>query len=109
MQRKTSEIQKYNREIELKKAEEELQSDVLNAYEDYENKLFEMKAEEQNVTLNELNFTKTKKQFGLGQISSLDYRQAQINYVNAQNNYARARYDVKIAEINLKQLGGKLI
>jgi outer membrane protein TolC len=106
---KTAKIRKENRAIELLQAKEQLKSDVLNAYDDYKNKLFKLQAEAQNVALNELSFSRTQKQFSLGQINSLEFRQTQINKLNALNNYARAKYDLKIAEINLKQLSGKLV
>ena len=106
---KTAKIRKENRAIELLQAKEQLKSDVLNAYDDYKNKLFKLQAEEQNVELNKLSFSRTQKQFSLGQVNSLEFRQTQINQLNAFNNYARAKYDLKIAEINLKQLSGKLV
>ncbi len=106
---KTSKITKANRQIELYKAGEELKTEVYNAYEDYQNKQFAIKAEANNVLTNQLNFNRTKKQFGLGQIAAVEYRQAQINLFNALNNAAKAKYDLKIAEINLLQLAGKLV
>jgi outer membrane protein TolC len=104
-----SKIAKENREIELYRVQEELKLDVYNAYEDYNNKQFTLKAEENNVTTNKLNFNRTQKQFSLGQVSAIEYRQAQINLFNALNNLAKAKYDLKIAEINLQQLAGKLV
>ncbi len=105
----TSKITKENREIELYKAKQQLKTDIYNAYEDYSNKQFTLGAEENGVTTNRLNFSRTQKQFSLGQISAIEFRQAQINLFNALNNYAKAKYDLKIAEINLLQLAGKLI
>jgi len=105
----TAKINKENHEIELYRAKEELKTDVYNAYEDYTNKRFTLKAENNNVATNKLNFSRTQKQFDLGQISAVDFRQAQINLFNALNNRAKAKYDLKIAEINLLQLSGKLI
>ncbi|MBW1294116.1 TolC family protein [Aquimarina litoralis] len=105
---RTSKITKQNREIELYKAQEELKTEVYNAYEDYSNKQFVLKAEDKNIITSELSFNKTQKQFTLGQVSAIEFRQAQINLFNARNNYAKAKYDLKIAEINLLQLAGIL-
>ncbi|MEM1406789.1 MAG: TolC family protein, partial [Bacteroidota bacterium] len=55
------------------------------------------------------NFERTKRQYGLGQINAIDFRQAQVNLINAKNNRDRAKYDLKISEINLKQLAGLLL
>ncbi|WP_299529799.1 TolC family protein [Ulvibacterium sp.] len=106
---KTAKITKQNREIELVKIKDQLLTDILNAYETYTISQYTLNAESKNVDTNELNFERSQKQYGLGQITSVEYRQAQINLFNARNNYARAKYDVKIAEVNLLQLGGSLL
>ncbi|WP_422082214.1 TolC family protein [Ulvibacterium sp.] len=106
---KTAKITKQNREIELVKIKDQLLTDILNAYETYTISQYTLNAESKNVDTNELNFERSQKQYGLGQITSVEYRQAQINLFNARNNYARAKYDVKIAEVNLLQLGGTLL
>ncbi len=106
---KTSKITKANREIELYRAKEELKTEIYNAYEDYMNKQFTLKAEDNNVLTNRLNFSRIQKQASLAQVSAVEFRQAQINLFNALNNLAKAKYDLKIAEINLLQLAGKLI
>ncbi len=105
----TSKIAKENREIDLYRAQEELKLDVYNAFEDYTNKRFSLRAEKKNVFTNQVNFSRTKKQFSLGQVNTVEFRQAQINLLNALNNYAKAKYDLKISEISLLQLGGILL
>lgn len=106
---KTAKITKQNREVELTKVKDQLLTDVLNAYKTYTISQYTLNAESKNVDTNKLNFERTQKQYGLGQITSVEYRQAQINLFNARNNYTRAKYDVKIAEVNLLQLGGSLL
>lgn len=106
---KKAKITKQNREIEQFKAKEQLELDVYNAYEDYSNKQFELLAENKNVETNHLNFSRTKKQYSLGQVSAVEFRQAQINLLNAENNATKAKYDLKLAEVNLLQLAGSLV
>ncbi|MEM9679824.1 MAG: TolC family protein [Bacteroidota bacterium] len=106
---KTSQLDKENRMIELEKAKEELKKQILNDYEDYLNKQFTLRAEQNNVATNKLNFSRTQKQFSLGQVSAIEFRQAQINLYNALNNLAKAEYDLKLAEVNLLQLSGALV
>ena len=106
---KTARINKKNREIELVKAREELKTDVLNSYENYTIAQFTLNAETDNLRTNELNFARTLKQYGLGQVTAIEYRQAQINLFNARNNYARSKFDLKLAELTILQLCGKLI
>ncbi|UJH69137.1 TolC family protein [Allomuricauda sp. SCSIO 65647] len=106
---KTSKITKQNREIELIKVKDQLLTDVLNAYETYNIAQYALQAENKNLETNRLNFSRTQRQYGLGQITSIEFRQAQINLFNARNNHARAKYDLKLAEVTLLQLGGVLI
>ncbi|MEM6265572.1 MAG: TolC family protein, partial [Bacteroidota bacterium] len=63
---KTAKITKRNREIELIQAKEELVTDVLNSYETYSIAKFSLEAEADNLLTNELNFEKSKTQYGLG-------------------------------------------
>lgn len=106
---KTGKIARQNREIELERIRERVRTEVLNAYETYSIAKYTMTAEAKNVTTNKLNFRRTQKQYSLGQITTVEFRQAQINLYQALNNYARSKYDLKIAELNLKQLGGFLL
>lgn len=102
-------ITKNNREIELFRTQEQVKTEVYNAYEIYTNAWYTLEAEANNVRTNNLNFTRTQRQYSLGQVTTVEFRQAQINQLNALNNYARAKYDLKIAEVDLLQLGGKLL
>jgi outer membrane protein TolC len=65
--------------------------------------------EELNVAVSEQNFLKSKEQFDLGQISSIEYRQAQLNLINTQLNLLNAKYNAKLAEFQLKILTANLI
>lgn len=96
---------------ELNKAslEQAVERDVLNAWETYQNALFVLQAEEKNLETNQLNFSFTEDQFQIGQVSSVEYRQAQLNLLNAQRSYNQAKFDAKIIELNLLQLSGDLI
>jgi len=105
----TSRITQENRRLEQERTKREVETDLLNAVETYQVASVTFQAEEKNIEANELNFQRTSRQYSLGQVTSLDYRQAQINLYNARNNYARAKYDLKIAEVNLRQLSGVLL
>ena len=80
-----------------------------NAWEDYQNKLFVYQTQQKNVQTNTNNFNRTEEQFKLGQITSIEFRQAQLNLINAINNKNAAKYDAKLAELQLLQLTGQLL
>jgi len=83
-----------------------LEREVSNAYINYENSLFIMKAEEKNMQTNQLNFTYSRDQFSLGQITSIDYRKAQVDLEGSINRYNEAKYSAKVAELQLMKLAG---
>jgi outer membrane protein TolC len=98
-----------NSEIIREQIEQELERNVSNAWETYQNSLFVLQAEKKNMETNKRNFERSSEQFKLGQIISVEFRVAQINYLNSVTNYNRAKYLAKIAELNLLQLSGQLL
>ncbi len=98
-----------NQELNKASLEQAVERDVLNAWETYQNALFVLEAEEKNLETNQLNFSFTEDQFQIGQVSSVEYRQAQLNLLNAQRSYNQAKFDAKVIELNLLQLSGDLI
>ncbi|WP_297761220.1 TolC family protein [uncultured Muriicola sp.] len=98
-----------NQELLKKQIEIEVDRDILNALDIYENRLNIYAIQEQNVITNQNNFERSKEQFQLGRITSIEFRQAQINLLNAQTNKNLAKYDAKLAELQLLQLTGQLL
>lgn len=98
-----------NSNIQKEQIELDLERNVANAWETYQNSLFILQAEQKNVVTNKRNFSRSEEQFKLGQIISVEFRFAQVNLLNAVNNYNRAKYTAKIAELKLLQLSGKVL
>ncbi|MFT4761886.1 MAG: outer membrane protein, partial [Saprospiraceae bacterium] len=61
------------------------------------------------VETNRENFERTKEEQKIGQISSIEYRQAQLNLLNAETNLNTARFAAKVIEMELLQLSGQLL
>jgi outer membrane protein TolC len=98
-----------NLQIQQEQIEKSLERNVANALEVYNNALFILKSEEKNVETNTVNFQRTEEQFKLGQITSIEFRQAQVNLLNAQSSLNQAKFDAKNAELFLIQLTGDLL
>ncbi|MEN8124041.1 MAG: TolC family protein [Bacteroidota bacterium] len=98
-----------NSNIQKDQIEQDLERNVANAWETYQNALFILQAEQKNVDTNKRNFSRSEEQFKLGQIISVEFRLAQVNLLNAINNYNKAKYTAKIAELKLLQLSGELL
>ncbi len=87
----------------------EVERDIANALGSYENKLFIFHVQEENVQTNLDNFNRTQEQYKLGQATSIEFRQAQINLINARTSLNLAKYDAKLAELELLRLTGNLL
>lgn len=102
---------KVNEELQSYTLEQltlQIQVNFDNAWADYENKQFIVRAQENNLETNELNFERTQEQYRLGQISSIDFRTAQSNLLRAQISLNTAKYDAKLAELLIFQLIGDI-
>ena len=86
-----------------------LKRDVNNAWEFYQNALFTLKVQKANVETNKLNFERSSEYYKLGQITSIDFRLAQVNLIAAEQTLSLAKYSAKNAELRLLQLSGEII
>ncbi|MEO9954017.1 TolC family protein [Nonlabens sp.] len=106
---RNSRIAYKNEELSKKQIEQEVSRDIANAKGNYTNALAIYRMQQQNVLTNNSNFERTEEQFKLGQVSSIEFRQAQVNLLNAKTIENLAKYDAKLAEYQLLQLAGQLL
>lgn len=104
-----SKIAVRNQQIGLEQTQQVLRRNVNNAWGFYQNSLFVLQAERKNLQTNQRNFERTLEQQKLGQITSIEFRQAQLNLLNAQLNFNQAKYAAKTAELALLQLSGDIM
>ena len=104
-----SKIIAENLKIQESLLQDELALYVSNAFTLYQNDLIIIASEKKNVETNQRNFDRTKERYKLGQVTSIEFRQAQINLLNAQTNLNKATYAAKTASLTLLQLSGKLL
>ncbi len=109
IRRQNSVLDLTNQKLQIDQFEQEIERDIINAWDTYQNELFIISVQENAVATNEENFKRTEEQFRSGQANSIEFRQAQLNLLNAQVNLTNALYSVKIREIDIKQLVGDLI
>ncbi len=106
---KNSKIAYENQELLKNQIALEVRRDIQNALETYLNRLTIYEIQEKAVITNRNNFERSQEQYQLGRITSIEFRQAQINLLNAQTTKNLAKYDAKLAEIQLLQLTGQLL
>ena len=98
-----------NQEILQNQQVETIESTLKNTWEEYHNTLFILSAQEQNVITNQNNFDRTEEKYKLGQVSSIEFRQAQINLLNTQTALNNAKFDAKLIELGILQISGQLL
>lgn len=103
-----SKIAFENQSIALEKQRLSIERNLSNAWTIYQTALFVKDAQKKNLQTAQTNFERSVEQYKLGQISSIFFRQAQINLLNAQLEFNFSKYTAKIAELTLLQLSGEL-
>lgn len=88
--------------------EEQIKRDVLNAYATYENNLYLLRKEEDNLETAELNFERSQTALKLGQVNATQFREAQLNLIRARRSINNLYYNAKVAEVRLYRLAGIL-
>ncbi|SEL65972.1 Outer membrane protein TolC [Aquimarina amphilecti] len=106
---KNAKIALDSQELAKIQVEQQVKRDIANALGNYDNRLKVYEIQQQNVVTNQNNFERSNERFNLGQITSIEFRQAQINLIQAQTNKTLAKYDAKLAELQLLQLTGQLL
>jgi outer membrane protein TolC len=98
-----------NQQIVQQQQVDLIENEVKNTFELYQNGLFVLEAQKQNEVTSQNNFDRTQERYKLGQVSSIEFRQAQINLLNTQNAVNNAQYDAKLIELELLQLTGDIL
>lgn len=99
---------KSSREQEMS-VEKEITKELLNSYERYANTLRQLELTRLNVQTAERNFENSREAFRLGQISSIELREAQVNLLNENLRLNNLTYLAKQNELVLMVLSGQLM
>ena len=106
---KNAKINLENQQLQKESVLISVERDFNNAWDDYQNKLTIFRVQEENILTSKNNFDRTQEKFKLGQMTSIEFRQAQLNLLNAELSRNQAKYQAKIAELNLLLLSGELL
>ncbi len=96
---------------ELQKEEQllSLRKDVDSYYSAYLNSLAVLESDKNSLEFAELNFERSAELYRLGQISSLQYREAQLALSQTRQRITQSRYSARIYELMILQLSGQLL
>ena len=106
---KNARINLENSLIQKNKSELEIIKNIRNAYETYKNNLFLLQIQEKSYQTSKLSFSKFEEKYSLGLVSSLEFRQAQINLLRAELLLNSSLFESKISELVFLKLTGKIV
>jgi len=108
VRKQNSKIALENQSLAMAKERLNIERNLSNAWTAYQTALFIKDAQQKNLETAQTNFDRSADTYKLGQISSIDFRQAQLNLLIAQLSLNQAKYSAKIAELFLLQISGDL-
>ena len=85
-----------------------LKTELTTSFQTYLTNLELIALEEKNQAIAKQNLTITLDKFRIGTITTLEFRTAQLNYINAKVRFSDAQFQAKLSEIALKELAGNL-
>lgn len=105
---KVAKLEIENSQIAIEQQNMILNTQLSTAFQTYLTNLELIDLEENNEAIARQNLEITLDKFKIGTITTLDFRTAQLNYVNAKVRYSNAQYEAKLSEIALKELAGNM-
>lgn len=105
---KVAKLQIENSQIAIEQQNMVLNTQLSTAFQTYLTNLELIGLEENNEAIAKQNLEITLDKFKIGTITTIDFRTAQLNYVNAKVRYSNAQYQAKLSEIALKELAGNM-
>ena len=106
---KNAKIAIENQKLQEEETQLTFERDLSNAKQNYQNAINIYTIQQKQVETATYNFERSEAQYRLGSITAIEFRQAQINFRNAQIQRAAAKYQAKLAELNLIQISGQLL
>lgn len=105
---KIAKIQIENSELLIEEQTQTLLSQLTTAFQTYKTNLRLMDLEVNNEAIAKENLEITMAKYRIGTIPTIEFRAAQLNYINAVVRSSNAVYSAKLSEITLQELAGNL-
>lgn len=102
-------IRVFQNDLSLEQTRLELLGDLSESWLDYENQFRIYRLQARNLKVARQRFKRAQEAYRLGQINSLELRDAQLSYIRAEAELSQLAYNSKLAEIELQRVVGRLI
>jgi len=108
-QTRTAQLRAESAVLAEEQAKLQVERDVRNAFTTWSSQREVLRIQNAAVKTAQLNFDRTKDLFQAGQLTGLQFRQAQLDLANAERQAVVSGFDTKVAEITLLQASGGLL
>jgi len=105
---KVAKLQVENANVAIQQQNQTLQATLTTSFQTYLTNLELIKLEQKNESIAKQNLDITMEKFRIGTIPTIEFRTAQLNYINAKVRYSNAQFQAKLSEIALKELAGNM-
>ncbi|MAJ31990.1 MAG: transporter [Flavobacteriaceae bacterium] len=106
---RNAKLAKESQELQELQIQQEVERDLRNAEGNYRNARMTYELQIDNVITAEDNYNRSQKRFELGQITSIELRQAQLNTLATELSRIQAKFTAKLAELEYLQHCGALL
>ena len=106
---KNAKVLYENSKIEKEKAYLNFQKELTNSFETHKNNLFILKVQEESLKTSNNNFQRFLEKYNIGTVSSIEFRNAQLNLLNAKLSRNTAKYIAKLSELYFLKMSGAII
>ncbi|MBD3225251.1 MAG: hypothetical protein GF313_11010 [Caldithrix sp.] len=101
-------LEEKNKKLALKDQYNQVSSSIQKIYETFKKQLEIVELEKENVVAAERNLQLQRDRLKMGTSTSLEFRDAQVNFNRAQIALISAKYQARISHLELERLIGKL-
>lgn len=98
-----------NAEIAIEQRQQTLLAFLDTTYQTYLTNISLIDLEGNNESIAKENLDITIEKYRIGTIPTIEFRTAQLNFINAKVRHSNAKFQAKLSEIVLKQLAGSLL
>lgn len=105
---KIAKLQVENSSLKVEQQKQTVTAQLSSAFQTYLTNIALAKLEESNEAIAKRNMEITLEKFKIGTVATIEFRNAQENYINAIARNSNAKFQAKISEIALQQIAGNI-
>lgn len=108
-ERRNARLEIENTNLLRQQLEQSLRAELMNMWQAYQNNQNLLNLERQNLITARDNHDMAVERYMLGDLSGIEMREAQQSLLDAEERILSAQYDIKVCEISLLQLSGRVL